>query len=115
MRADAAYLRDILAACERIRKITEASAGFASDEIITAAVLHHLTVIGEAVARLPQETRDRHPQVPWRSITVVRNRIVHAYFDLDWDIIRETAVSDIPGFQRQIESILAATSSPSAD
>lgn len=66
------------------------------DEVLTAAVLHHLTVIGEAISRLSTPLRERHPEVPWRQIMAVRHRIVHAYFDLDWKILWEAASSEIP-------------------
>lgn len=99
--------------CRRSRKIdTIASAhngeAFRVDEVATAAVLHHLTVIGEAIRRLPGELQERHPEVPWRPIMAVRNRIVHAYFDLDWDILWTTTTVDIPELRRQILEILKA-------
>ena len=59
---------------------------FLNDEVLPAAVLHHLTVVGEAIGRLSAELKGRHPEVPWRQIVAVRHRIVHAYFDLDWKI-----------------------------
>jgi uncharacterized protein with HEPN domain len=70
---------------------------FLRDEVMPPAVLHHLTVIGEAISRLSVELRARYPDVPWRQIIAVRHRIVHAYFDLDWQILWDAAVEDIPG------------------
>ncbi len=70
------------------------------------AVLHHLTVIGEAVSRLSVELRGRYPDVPWRQIIAVRHRIVHAYFDLDWQILWDAAVEDVPELRRQVLDIL---------
>jgi uncharacterized protein with HEPN domain len=48
-------------------------------------------VIGEAINRLSVELRGRHPEVPWRQILATRHRIVHAYFDLDWQILWDAA------------------------
>ena len=73
-----------------------------------AAVLHHLTVIGEAISRLSVELRERHPEVPWRQIIAVRHRIVHAYFDLDWQILWDAAIGDIPELRRQVVGILTS-------
>ncbi|HVY94688.1 MAG TPA: HepT-like ribonuclease domain-containing protein [Bryobacteraceae bacterium] len=73
---------------------------------MTAAVLHHLTVIGEAINRLPSDLRNRHPEVPWLLIIGIRHRIVHAYFDLDWQILWDAAITDVPELQGQIRSIL---------
>lgn len=50
--------------------------------------------------------RERHPEVPWRQIISVRNRIVHAYFDLDWRILWVAATEDLPELQRQMAAIL---------
>ena len=63
-------------------------------------MLHHLTVIGEAISRLSVELRGRYPDVPWRQIIGVRHRIVHAYSDLDWQILWDAAIDDIPALRR---------------
>ena len=78
-----------------------------------AAVLHHLTVIGEAISRLSVDLRERHPHVPWRQIIAVRHRIVHAYFDLDWQILWDAATIDIPELRRQVREILTTEFSES--
>jgi hypothetical protein len=57
-----------------------------------------LTVIGEAISRLSVELRERHPEVPWRQIIAVRHRIVHAYFDLDWQIPGMRPLPTFPNF-----------------
>jgi uncharacterized protein with HEPN domain len=108
MRHEPSFLRDILAACSRIEAIvaTTSEDSFLQDEVLTAAVLHHLTVIGEAIGCLSIEPRERYPDVPWRQIIAVRHRIVHAYFDLDWQILWNAATDDIPGLRRQILGIL---------
>jgi uncharacterized protein with HEPN domain len=108
MRHEASFLRDILNAAGNIEAITAATSegSFLSDEVLLAAVLHHVTVIGEAVNRLSLELRERHPEVPWQQIVAVRNRIVHAYFDLDWQILWNTAVDDVPLLRKQIGGVL---------
>jgi uncharacterized protein with HEPN domain len=57
---------------------------------------------------LPYCIIHRHPEVPWRQIISVRNRIVHAYFDLDWQILWNAAAADVPELRRQILAILTA-------
>jgi uncharacterized protein with HEPN domain len=108
IRRDPSYLNDILDAARKIEAIVLATSerSFLDDAILQAAVLHHLTVIGEAMNRLSPSVRERHPEVPWRQIVSVRNRIVHAYFDLDWQILWIAAVEDIPALQTQIITIL---------
>ena len=109
MRHEPSFLKDILSACRKIDAIITATNedSFLKDEVLPAAVLHHLTVIGEAISRLSAELRERHPEVPWRQIIAVRHRIVHAYFDLDWQILWDAAISDIPELQRQVLKIVA--------
>jgi hypothetical protein len=102
MRHEPSFPKDILAACNRIDAIvaTTSEDSFLRDEVLTAAVLHHLTVIGEAISRLSVELRGRYPDVPWRQIIGVRHRIVHAYSDLDWQILWDAAIDDIPALRR---------------
>jgi len=109
MRHEPSFPKDILAACSRIDAIvaTTPEDAFLGDEVLTAAVLHHLTVIGEAISRLSVELRRRCPDVPWRQIIGVRNRIVYAYFDPDWQILWDAAIGDIPALRGQVLSILA--------
>ena len=109
MRHEPSFLKDILLACRKIQAIVAATSEdtFLRDEVLPAAVLHHLTVIGEAISRLSVELRERHPEVPWRQIIAVRHRIVHAYFDLDWQILWDAAISDVPELQRQVLEIIA--------
>jgi len=108
MRHEPSFLKDILSACRKIEAIVAATSesSFLKDEVLPAAVLHHLTVIGEAINRLSVELKERHPEVPWRQIVAVRHRIVHAYFDLDWQILWDAATEDIPELSCQIRGIL---------
>src|ERR1039457_7653277 len=94
MRHEASFLRDILDAPRKIEAITAATSEevFLGDEVLLEAVLHHLTVMGEAISRLSPELRERLPEVPWHQIVALRHRPVHAYFDLDWLILWDSAV-----------------------
>jgi hypothetical protein len=115
MRHEPSFLKDILSACRKIEAIVAATSEdlFLRDEVLPAAILHHLTVIGEAINRLSVELRERHPEVPWRQIIAVRHRIVHAYFDLDWQILWDTATDDVPNLRRQVLNILTTEFSES--
>ena len=108
MRHEPAFLNDILTACRKIESIVAANPeeAFLGDEVLPAAILHHLMVIGEAISRLPIDLRDRHPEVPWRQIIAIRHRIVHSYFDLDWQILWDTATEDISKLRLKVLDIL---------
>src|SRR6266853_1607 len=116
MRHAPSFLKDILSACRKVEAIVAGTSedSFLKDEVLPAAVLHHLAVIGEAISRLSAELRERHPEVPWRQIIAVRHRIVHAYFDLDWQILWDAAIGDVPELRRQVLGILT-TEFPEAD
>src|ERR1700736_6505298 len=111
-RRDASFLNDILTAAGKIDTIVseKSEESFRADEVSQAAVLHYLTVIGEAVNRLTPALRENHPEIPWHQIAGTRHRIVHAYFDLDWQILWMAATEDVRQLRRQIADILATES-----
>jgi uncharacterized protein with HEPN domain len=81
---------------------------FLVDRTVRAAVLHELTVIGEAAARLPAEFRSRHPEAPWAKIVAFRNLVVHEYFGLDSSIVWDTATTLVPMLREQVAKVLSA-------
>ena len=76
------------------------------DEVLRAAVLHHLVIIGEAASRVSSLTRDKAPSIPWKAIASTRNHLVHGYFSVDWDIVWPTASAEIQDLRIQIEALL---------
>lgn len=82
-------LDDMKGRIERIERYVAGldRAAFLRDEKTADSVVRNLEVIGEAAARLSEAFRNRHPDVPWRQIVGLRNRIVHAYFDVDLELV----------------------------
>lgn len=62
-------------------------------------------IIGEAAANVSPEKQNQYPQIEWRKIIGMRNRIVHAYFDIDMEIVWETINQDIPVLVSQLEAV----------
>ncbi|MBZ5638615.1 MAG: DUF86 domain-containing protein [Acidobacteriia bacterium] len=110
MRPERLYLLDIVEAAENIvvHLAGRDREAFVGKVTIRAAVLHELTVIGEAAARLPEDFRSRHPGVPWAKIVAFRNFVVHEYFGLDWPIVWHTAADLVPELRRRVAAILDA-------
>jgi len=81
---------------------------FLDDKVIRSAVLQRLLVIGEAAASLPDEIRDRYPDVAWRDIIGFRNMAVHEYFALDWRIVWYAATEDVPPLRVRVVEIMKA-------
>ena len=110
MRRDAALLDDIAQHCDGVLTIV-ASAGLEqiqSDAVSQAAILHHLTIIGEAAARLSDEFCAAHAEIPWASIVSQRNRIVHEYFGIDWQLVWKTVTADLPELRNRVAKILGS-------
>ena len=84
MRRETLYLQDIIEARNLLDTFLEGmdASAFTASELHKAAALQKLAVIGEAAARLPQEFREKHPEVEWRDIIAFRNIAVHAYFSV---------------------------------
>jgi uncharacterized protein with HEPN domain len=94
---DRDYLEHILRAAEAIRR----SAGggrerFLADEDAFDAGLRRLHTIAESTQRLSAELKDRHPEIPWGRIAGFRNRIVHAYMDVDPDLVWSVIQDELP-------------------
>jgi len=112
-RRDDLYLVDIVEAAEAIHSFMERLASkdrqaFVEDDLVRSAVLQKLSVIGEAAARVSEETRTAHPEIPWHQARGMRNLLVHAYFSVDWDIVWATASEDVPKLAGQISELLNA-------
>ncbi len=81
---------------------------FLADPRTQQAVILNIVVIGELATRLLKDHAtflDRHPDVPWRSMKGMRNRIAHGYFDIDLGVVWETVQSALPRLQGQLPAI----------
>jgi uncharacterized protein with HEPN domain len=91
VRDDRERLADVLAAIDRIRRyVQDDRTRFDTDELLQSAVLHWIEIIGEAARGVGDKVRTAHPEVPWRVITDMRNRVSHGYFDIDLDVVWNT-------------------------
>lgn len=105
---DTVYLRHILDAIHRIESyIHGVSKGeFLNNNLLQDGVVRQLEIIGEATRNLSDEFREEHSDVPWKQIIGLRNRIVHAYFDIDFEITWTIIQVDIPSLKPRIEAYL---------
>jgi uncharacterized protein with HEPN domain len=84
MQRELLYLRDIVAAARALPGFLQGVTleTFLASDLLRSAVMHKLTIIGEAAANLSPELRARYPEVPWRQVVAFRNFVVHAYFSV---------------------------------
>ena len=107
MRPDKLLLHDVLDAIAEVLDVTPSDrAKFDANKLIRSHVVRHIQIIGEAVSRISAELKDRHPEVPWRSIVGMRHAIVHDYFEIDWNELYGTATRDMPPLKPVIQAIL---------
>jgi len=66
------------------------------DRMLLFALVRAIEILGEAASKVSRQTRMAAPSVPWSQIVAMRNRLVHAYFDIDRDILWKTAVEEVP-------------------
>lgn len=70
------------------------------------AVIRRIEIIGEAVKNLPSEFKKKYPEIEWREIAGMRDKLIHEYFGIDLDMVWEVIRKDIPKFKKQILEIL---------
>jgi uncharacterized protein with HEPN domain len=107
-REPALLLTDI---CESIEKIKSYISGLTYQEFIddnktVDAVVRNFEIIGEAANRLPEEIKDRFPQINWYRIRGFRNRIVHDYMGIDYEIVWTIIENDLEKLDSDIKEIL---------
>ena len=109
MRRDALYLRDIIEAAEAIQQFVAdcTRETLAANDLVRSAILHKLTIIGEAAAHLSPELRAQYAEIEWADIVASRDIVVHAYFAVDWGIVWVAATQDVPALHQQAVAILA--------
>lgn len=73
------------------------------DRLLRSAVLRELEIIGEAANRISERTKKQFPHLPWKELIGMRNRLIHAYFDIDHDIVWKTVREYLPTFHKQLK------------
>ncbi len=84
---------------------------FLRDETLKRAFVRSLEIIGEAVKQLPDEIKQRHGYLEWRAMAGMRDRLIHGYFGVDYDIVWDVVTNKIPEYSRQ-SSISYAKKAP---
>jgi uncharacterized protein with HEPN domain len=77
-----------------------------ADAMLLLAVVKAIEIVGEAAAKITKERQADIPQIPWSQIISMRNRLTHAYFDIDTDVVWQTIVEDLPELIRELETVI---------
>ncbi len=78
-----------------------------TDRMLAFALIRCIEIIGEAASRLSAEIREQYPEIPWGDIIGMRNRLIHAYYDINLDILWKTIQDDLPPLIEQLRAIIA--------
>jgi uncharacterized protein with HEPN domain len=109
-RKDQDSLNDIREAMQRIATYTKGMSykRFMKDIKTQDAVVRNLEVIGEATKNLSSPLRKAYPQIPWKDLAGVRDKMIHHYFGISYEIVWKIAREELPGLLPQLEAILKA-------
>jgi uncharacterized protein with HEPN domain len=101
MRDSSLYIRDIIAAISSITAfIGEMDfTAFSSDDKTQSAVIRKLEIIGEAVKQMPDDVRRQYPDIPWKQIAGMRDKLIHFYFGVDTNLIWQTVHNRLPALK----------------
>lgn len=102
------YLRDIIEAIESIEKFVEGMEfeDFKNDDKTSSAVIRKFEVIGEATKNIPDSIKGSYTTVPWREMAGMRDRLIHFYFGIKYDLVWLTIKDVIPQIKPLINEIL---------
>ena len=105
-------LHDILDACHTVQQISAGKTRSSLDEdiVIMLALTRLVEIIGEAATHISEETRNTLPEIPWRNIIGMRNRVIHDYGGVNYDILWKVAAERIPELREILERVLSADS-----
>lgn len=77
-----------------------------TDRMLVLSLVKELEIIGEAAGKVSAEIRSQFGAIPWQDISGMRNRLIHAYFDVDLDVVWTTVTKDLPQLKTELEKIL---------
>ena len=107
---DDSYLADIEEACRRILDYTQGMKyeAFLKNSLVQDAVLRNFQIIGEAAKRVSNDLRQSNPDIPWREMMGMRDKVVHDYIGVNFATVWDTIEQNLPQLLNQVTSLLDA-------
>jgi uncharacterized protein with HEPN domain len=78
-----------------------------ANRMLTLSLVKSIEIVGEAASRVSSAFRETHQEIPWMVIVTMRNRLIHAYFDVDLDRVWDTIIDDLPPLIHKLKMILS--------
>jgi uncharacterized protein with HEPN domain len=76
------------------------------DRVLSLAIVRLMEIVGEAANRIPQEQRSKYPEIPWTQIISLRNRLIHGYDAIDYEILWQILNHDLPNLVFSLDRVL---------
>lgn len=107
MREDRLYLNDILKSIDHIETFVDGQTfgQFSRDEKTVSAVVQKLQIIGEAAKAVSESMKELNPNIPWKEMAGMRDRLIHSYFSTDQQLVWKTVKEDLPALKKQLLEI----------
>lgn len=102
------YIKDILNAIESIEKFVEGMTfeEFCEDDKTSSAVVRKFEIIGEASKNIPEKIKRKYPDIPWKEMAGFRDKLIHFYFAIDYQLVWDTIKVKLPELKQKITIIL---------
>ncbi|MDM7273679.1 HepT-like ribonuclease domain-containing protein [Sulfurihydrogenibium azorense] len=102
------FLKDIISSMEAIEKFVEGMEfeDLVKDDKTSSAVIRKFEIIGEAARNIPNRIREKYPQIPWKHMVGMRDRLIHGYFGIDYKLVWDTLKLEIPKLKPELQKIL---------
>ena len=102
------YLRHILDETKYVMSVTAETSyrQFLADETLKRAVVRSLEIMGEAAKQIPDELREKQPHIAWKLIGRMRDKLIHAYFSIDYVIVWDTVQREVPELAEAVTALL---------
>ncbi len=84
---------------------------FLTDTKTQDAVIRNIEIMGEAIKKVPERLKSRYPEIPWKSIAGMRDKLIHHYFGVNFSIVWNVAREELPEIKQKLEKI-AETEKP---
>ncbi len=105
---DITRVHHIIEASEKALSITQGRerSDLYKDDIVGLALVRLLEIVGEGAWGISENLRSRYPEIPWRHMTGMRNRLIHGYFEVNLDIVWETVTTQLPPLVTQLRIVV---------